>query len=80
MIFENDRHLRVGTWERERVKVKKYGEKRSTTNPFFQSLVSEARSAGTSKTAAKIVKKQAMLTGHRHVSDTCFIAGCACRN
>jgi hypothetical protein len=40
---------------------------------FFQPLVLEARSAGMSKTTANIIKKHAMLAGHRTGSDPMFL-------
>jgi hypothetical protein len=43
----------------------KCGEKCRRADAFFRSLVLEARSGGMSKTTAKIIKKHAMLAGHR---------------
>jgi hypothetical protein len=80
LVFANDRHVRVVVGERERVKVNKYGEKCRRAGAVFQPLVLEARSAGTSKTTANIIKKQAMLAGHRMGSDPCFCTGGGCRN
>jgi hypothetical protein len=73
MVFVNDRHVRVVVGERERVKVNKYGEKCRRAGAFFQPLVLEARSGGMSKTAANIIKKHAMLAGHRMGSDPMFL-------
>jgi hypothetical protein len=53
--------------------VNKYGEKCRRVGAFFQPLVLEARSGGKSKTTAKIIKKHAMLEGHRMGSDTMFL-------
>jgi hypothetical protein len=58
--------------ERERVKVNKYGEKCCRAGAFFQHLMLEARSGGMSKTTANIIKKHAMLAGHRMGSDPMF--------
>jgi hypothetical protein len=69
MVFSNDRHVRVVVGEHERVKVNKYGEQGRRAGAVFQLLVLEARSAGTSKTTANIIKKHAMLAGHRMGSD-----------
>jgi hypothetical protein len=50
------------------------GPSRRTCSPlFFQPLVSEARSGGMSKTTANIIKKHAMLAGHRMGSDPVFL-------
>jgi hypothetical protein len=65
MVFANDRLVRVVAGERERVKVNKYGEKCRRAGAFFLPLVLEARSRGMSKTTANIIKKHAMLAGHR---------------
>jgi hypothetical protein len=73
MVFANDRHVRVVVGERERVKVNKYGEKCRWADAFFQPLVLEARSGGMSKTTANIIKKHAMLAGHRMGSDPMFL-------
>jgi hypothetical protein len=59
--------------ERERDKVKKYGEKCRRTGAFFQPLVLEARSGSMSKTTANIIKKHAKLAGHRMGSDPTFL-------
>jgi hypothetical protein len=69
MVFANDRHVRVVVGKRERVNAKKYGEKCRRAGAFFQPLVLGARSGGMSKTTAKIIKKYAMLAGHRLGSD-----------
>jgi hypothetical protein len=73
LVFANDRHVRVVVGERERVKVNKYGEKCRRAGAFFQPLASEARSGGMSKTIADIIKKHAMLAGHRMGSDPMFL-------
>jgi hypothetical protein len=73
MLFAVDRHVRVVVGERERVKVNKYGEKCRRAGAFFQPLVLEARSGGMSKTTANIIKKHAMLAGHRMGSDPMFL-------
>jgi hypothetical protein len=80
MVFANDRHVRVVVRERERVKVNTYGEKCRRAGAFFQPLVLEARSGGMSKTTANIIKKHAMLAGHRMGSDSSFSTGGGCRN
>jgi hypothetical protein len=59
--------------ERERVKANKYGEKCRRAGPIFQPLVLETRSGGMSKTTANIIKKHAMLAGHRMGSDPMFL-------
>jgi hypothetical protein len=53
--------------------VNKYGDKCRRAGAFFQPLVLEARSGGMSKTTAEIIKKHAMLTGHRMGSDRTFL-------
>jgi hypothetical protein len=53
--------------------VNKYGEKCRSAGAFFQPLVLEARSGGMSKTTASIIKKHAMLAGHRMGSDPMFL-------
>jgi hypothetical protein len=73
MVFANDRNVRVVMGEREHVKVNKYGEKYRRAGAFFRPLVLEARSGGTSMTTAKIIKKHAMLVGHRKGSDPMFL-------
>jgi hypothetical protein len=73
MVFANDRHVRVVVVERERVKVKKYGEKWRRAGAFFQPLVLEACSGGMSKTTANSIKKHAKLAGHRMGSDPIFL-------
>jgi hypothetical protein len=80
MVCVNDRHVRVAVGERERDKVQKYGEKCRRAGAFFQPLVLEARSGGMSKTTAKIIRKHAMLAGHRMGSDPIFCIGGGCRN
>jgi hypothetical protein len=80
MVFANDRHVRVVVRERERVKVNTYGEKCRRAGAFLQPLVLEARSGGMSKTTANIIKKHAMLAGHRMGSDSNFSTGGGCRN
>jgi hypothetical protein len=65
MVIANDRHVRVVVGERERAKVNKYGEKCRRAGAFFDPLVLEARSGVMSKTTANIIKKHAMLAGHR---------------
>jgi hypothetical protein len=72
MVFANDQHVRVVVRERERVKVNTYGEKCRRASAFFQPLVLEPRSGGMSKTTANIIKKHAMLAGHRMGSDPMF--------
>jgi hypothetical protein len=73
IVFAKDRHVRVVVGQRERVKVNKYGEKCRRAGAVFQPLVLEARSAGVSKTTANIIKKHAMLAGHRMGSDPMFL-------
>jgi hypothetical protein len=73
MVFANDRYVRVVVGERERVKVNKNGEKCRRAGAFFQPLVLEARSGGMSKATANIIKKHAMLAGHRMGSDPNFL-------
>jgi hypothetical protein len=73
MVFANDRHVRVIVGERERVKVNKYGEKCRRAGASFQPLVLEARSGGMSTSTTNIIKKHAMLTGHRMGSDPMFL-------
>jgi hypothetical protein len=73
MVFANDRRVRVVVGERERVKVNKYREKCRRAGAFFQPLVLEARSGGMSKATANIIKKLAMLVGHRMGSDPMFL-------
>jgi hypothetical protein len=73
MVFANDRHVRVVVGERERSKVNKYGDKCRRAGAFFQPLVLKARSGGMSKTTANIIKKHAMLAGHRMGSDPMFL-------
>jgi hypothetical protein len=73
MVFANDRHVRVVVGERERAKVNKYGEKCDRAGAFFQPLVLEVRSGGMYKTTANIIKKHAMLAGHRMGSDLMFL-------
>jgi hypothetical protein len=73
LVFANDRHVRVVVGKRERVKVNKYGEKCRRAGAFFQPLVLEARSGGTSKTTANIIKKYTMLAGHRMGSNPKFL-------
>jgi hypothetical protein len=73
MVFANDRRVRVVVGERERAKVNEYGEKCRRAGAFFQPLVLEARSGGMSKTPANIIKKHAMLAGHRMGSDPMFL-------
>jgi hypothetical protein len=73
MVFANDRHMRVVVGQRERVKVNKQGEKRRRAGAFFQPLVLEARSGGMSNTTANIIKRHAMLAGHRMGSDPMFL-------
>jgi hypothetical protein len=63
----------VAVGECERIKVNKYGEKCRRAGTFFQPLVLEARLGGMSKTTAKIIKKHAMLAGHRMTSDPMFL-------
>jgi hypothetical protein len=70
VVYANDRHVRVVVGEHEWVKVNKYGEQGAC---IFQPLVLEARSGGTSKTTAKIIKKHAMLAGHRMGSGPMFL-------
>jgi hypothetical protein len=65
MVFANDRHMRVVVGERERGQVNKHDEKCRRAGAFFQPLVLEARSGGMSKTTANIIKKHAVLAGHR---------------
>jgi hypothetical protein len=79
-VFVNDRHVRVVVGERERVKVNMYGEKCRRAGVFFQPLVLEARSGGMSKTTTNIIKRHAMLAGHRVGPDPCFCTGDGCRN
>jgi hypothetical protein len=73
MVFANDRHVRVVVGEREWVKVNKHGEKCRMAGAFFQPLVLEARSGGMFKTIANIIKKHAMLAGHRMGSEPMFL-------
>jgi hypothetical protein len=73
VVFANDRYVRVAVGERERVKVNKYGEKCRRADAFFQPLVVEARSGSMCKTRGKIIKKHAMLAGHRMGSDPMFL-------
>jgi hypothetical protein len=53
--------------------VNKYSEKSRMVDTFFQPLVLEARSGGMSKTTANIIRKHAMLAGHRMGSDPMFL-------
>jgi hypothetical protein len=73
MVFVNDRHVRVVVGERERDKGNKYGERCRRAGAFFQPLVLEARMGGMSKTTANIIKKHAMLAGHRMGSGPMFL-------
>jgi hypothetical protein len=57
--------MRVTAGDRERVKMHRYGEKCRSASAFCAPLVLEARSGGTFKTTARIIKKHAMLAGHR---------------
>jgi hypothetical protein len=59
--------------ERERVKLNEYGENCRRAGTFFQPLVLEPCSVGMSKTTANIIKKHAMLAGHRLGSDPMFL-------
>jgi hypothetical protein len=68
-VFANDRHVRVVVGERERGKVNKYGEKCRRAGAVFQPPVLEARSGSMPKSIANIIKKHAMLAGHRMGSD-----------
>jgi hypothetical protein len=67
IIFANDRNVRVAVGERERVKENKYREM------VFPPLVLEARSGDRSNTTAKIIKKHAMLAGHKTDSEPMFL-------
>jgi hypothetical protein len=51
----------------------KYGREVPQGGRIFQPLVLEARSGGMSKTTANIIKKHAMLAGHRMGSDPMFL-------
>jgi hypothetical protein len=53
--------------------VNKYGEMCRRAGAFFQCLVLEASSGGMFKIKANIIKKHAMLAGHRMGSDPMFL-------